>query len=174
MCWDRLPNAEDYQTFRKSPDTTRAVLVEPLITFSGGGWGNGYRHGPKAPTMGGYTKRLLSAAGIIRERNPVITSTDWEAAFDGLGTDDFVYFDPPYMRGDVRAYTNRFDHTRMIEVLQAAPFRWVLSEYVEPEYVAAFGEPVATMSNRIKVSGSGASRESSVTEAIWCGSGEWT
>jgi hypothetical protein len=30
------------------------------------------------------------------------------------------------------------------EVLKSAPFRWVLTEYLEPLYVAVFGEPIAT------------------------------
>jgi site-specific DNA-adenine methylase len=76
---------------------------------------------------------------------------DWSECLKGLGSDDFVYLDPPYFGTDVRSYSPRtVDFPALIQALKVARFKWVLSEYAHPMYLSAFGSPYAQ--RRVQVS----------------------
>jgi site-specific DNA-adenine methylase len=126
----------------------RALLLEPWLVFNGGLHSSGgvsaagSRRSPES-----YKANLIAGHHVIVEKNPRITSLDWFDCLEAEELDerDFVMFDPSYISGRVPAYTaDSVVHTEVIEVLKSAPFRWVLTEYLEPLYVAAFGEPIAT------------------------------
>jgi site-specific DNA-adenine methylase len=69
----------------------------------------------------------------------------------GLGEDDFVYLDPPYYGAKVNGYrSDDINHSEMIEVLKAAKFRWMLSEYRQPFYTEAFGDPYCEMTVQLR------------------------
>jgi len=62
-----------------------------------------------------------------------------------LGDDDFAYFDPPYLGATVHGYRgDDIDHRELVEELKNAKYRWMLSEYLHPLYVEAFGQPFWT------------------------------
>lgn len=109
-------------------------------------------------------------------KNPRITSLDWFDCLEAEELDerDFVMVDPSYVSGRVSAYTaDSVVHTELIEVLKSAPFRWLLTEYLEPLYVAAFGEPIATKEVQNKASNfRGTGGQERRIECIWVGGGK--
>jgi site-specific DNA-adenine methylase len=59
-----------------------------------------------------------------------------------LGEEDFAYFDPPYLGAKVHSYgTGDINHLELVEELQNAEYRWILSEYPHDLYLDAFGPP---------------------------------
>jgi site-specific DNA-adenine methylase len=161
------PAVETYKAMSRDRESVRANLLEPLITFSGGGWGQGYRSGPKAPTIDGYLDRLIAASRILRARRGWITATDYRDVLRHCRRGDFVYVDPPYKGCDVRAYKSRtVDHTGLAETLSGSEFSWVLSEYDDPIYREILGDPTASATTTLKVSGNLVCKEER-TECLW-------
>jgi site-specific DNA-adenine methylase len=77
----------------------------------------------------------------MKVMNPKITALDWLEALKGLGKDDTVFLDPPYLDGNVRAYrADDVDHEKLVRMPLKAKFRWVLSAYAHPVY-AGLGKP---------------------------------
>lgn len=162
------PTRKEFEQLREQPDLPRSILLEPLITFSGGGYVAGYRNpGPKTKSISGHTTDILEASRLLKAKNVTIVDTSWDETIANLDENDFVYLDPPYRSASVRAYGTKFDYTLMIATLLRARFRWVLSEYREIGYVSAFGEPLSTREYQLKVSGAGDSRDRSNIECIW-------
>lgn len=162
------PTREEFDRLREQPTLPRSILLEPLITFSGGGYSAGYRApSNKTKTIEGHTQDILEASRLIKANNVEIVDTSWEITVSSLQSGDFVYVDPPYRSASVRAYGVKFDYTLMINTLLNCPFGWGLSEYREPSYISAFGEPTATKEYQLKVSGSGESRDRINTECLW-------
>lgn len=153
MIGSTYPTREDYAHLSHNP-SDRALLCEPWITFSGGGWGQGYRSGPKAPTCHGHADRLLRASRILQETQTVVTSLDYRDVLDSLGPDDFAYIDPPYYNCDVRSYHGgSVDYPGLVQQLRGAKFRWVLSEYEQSFYNDNLGVPVSRKTEVLRVSG---------------------
>lgn len=163
------PTREEFEQLREQPTLPRSILLEPLITFSGGGYSAGYRkyNREKGKSVEGHTQDILEASRLIKSNNIEIVGTSWEITVSSLQSGDFVYIDPPYRSASVRAYGVKFDYTLMINTLLNASFGWGLSEYREPSYISAFGEPTATKEYQLKVSGSGESRDRINTECLW-------
>ena len=119
-----------------------ALLLAPYLTYSGGGYAAGYRSAKGSPLRHHYEKTLRRAHQILSSTRPLITSLDWKQTVANLGENDFVYLDPPYLGAIVHGYGPKdLNHVEMIEILQTAKFRWLLSEYDQPLYQGAFGEP---------------------------------
>jgi site-specific DNA-adenine methylase len=79
------------------------------------------------------------------QTQPTITNLDWKLVVAELNDDDFAYLDPPYAAAKVHGYgPGDIDHIEMVSILIKARFRWLLSEYYQPIYVEAFGEPFWT------------------------------
>ena len=75
-----------------------------------------------------------------------VTSLDWKKiAWDNLGPEDFVYFDPPYLGTEVKSYgSSGVNHQGLMVLLKKAKFRWMLSGYHHGLYVQELGEPFFT------------------------------
>jgi hypothetical protein len=59
---------------------------------------------------------------------------------EDLGPEDFVYFDLPYLSGRVQSYSpETVDFPYSFRLLEAAKFRWLLSEYPESILFEHFG-----------------------------------
>jgi site-specific DNA-adenine methylase len=134
--------AEYYRQWEafKGGDAT-AILLEPYLTFAGGGYGKGGFGGKRTASQTSYQRIIRECHRIMKVMSPKITSLDWSETLKGLGKDDTVFLDPPYLDGNVRAYrADDVDHEALVRVLVKAKFRWVLSGYAHPVY-APLGKP---------------------------------
>jgi hypothetical protein len=122
-----------------------AILLEPWLAFNGGTYDSGgvsTTGGRRTPES--YERSLRVGCKLMRERNVKITALDW---FDCLeaeqpGPEDFVFIDIPYIGCEVAPYKpTSVSPTEIIEVLKSATFNWIFTEYRQPLYLAAFGEP---------------------------------
>jgi site-specific DNA-adenine methylase len=155
----------DTQKRRFSGGHARAILLEPYLTFSGGGYIRGGFGGLRNPKSASYAATLQRCAVILKETGAEITALDWKKLdLDALSPDDFVFMDPPYLGADVRAYANDFDHAGMVEVLLNARFRWMLTEYTQPLYLKAFGQPRLRREVQLACDGIGRQRR---VECVW-------
>jgi site-specific DNA-adenine methylase len=155
----------------------RALLLEPWLAFNGGLYSSGgfsttgSRRSPES-----YKANLIAGHHVIVEKKPRITSLDWFDCLEAEELDerDFVMVDPSYVSGCVSPYTaDSVVHCELIDVLKSAPFRWVMTEYLEPLYVAAFGEPIATKEVRNKaISSRVTGGQERRVECIWTGEGK--
>lgn len=127
---------------RHSGDPT-AILLEPYLSYSGAGYAASYRSANGSPLRHHYQNTLRRAHQILVQAETTITSHDWKQSVADLSADDFAYIDPPYAAAKVHGYrSNDIDHKEMVAILKNASFRWLLSEYYQPMYVEAFGEPI--------------------------------
>jgi site-specific DNA-adenine methylase len=120
-----------------------AILLEPYLSYSGAGYAASYRPTKGAPLRHHYQNTLRCAHQIMLQTQPTITNLDWKLVVADLNDDDFAYVDPPYAAANVHGYgPDDIDHIEMVSILKNARFRWLLSEYYQPIYVEAFGEPI--------------------------------
>ena len=139
---DRTKEEFEKQRLLFGRGNTKAILLEPYLTFSGGGYKKAGFGGLRSANATGYANTLKRCANIMRVTQPTITMLDWKnLGLEHLTSEDFVIFDPPYFGADVRAYSNKFDHSGMVKLLKNAKFKWMLTEYRQDIYVAEFGEP---------------------------------
>jgi len=140
---ERSREEYDRQKSRHKVGDPRAILLEPYLTFSGGGYSKGGYGGARSATSTGYTNTLRKCNAILKSTSATVTSLDWrEMGLESLTSDDFVFLDPPYYGADVRAYTSvGFDHEKLVATLQKARFRWLLTEYKQPLYTKKLGRP---------------------------------
>jgi len=172
----------EYEKQKANRGTPESLLLEPYLTFSGGGYTWSGSRGDKTRTRAGYGQEAagISQSGyqtmleraheLINSKNVRITKFDYKDVLSELTADDFAYLDPPYQNSDVRAYESAdVDHAELIDILLSARFRWALSEYRNPIYLAAFGEPGWSTEQTITY-GRGAHRPKRVaTECLWIG-----
>lgn len=146
-----------------------SILLEPYITFSGGGYGSGGFGNLRGATRLGYERKLRQAHSLLNSRDVKITQLDWdEMGLNKLTEQDFVYFDPPYIAADVRSYSKKtINYERLVQVLENARFRWVLSEYESPLYLERLGEPLGKKSSQLSVSNLSGVTRSPRVECIW-------
>ena len=130
----------------KSPlRRNHALLSEPYLCWNGGVYGQS--GGTGGGTQAGYYKKLRLASEILRGTDTKITRLDYRDVLTQCGEGDVIYLDPPYMNANVKAYTDKtLEHREMVEILKSAKFKWILSEYKQPLYIEAFGEPVLRIS----------------------------
>lgn len=111
----------------------RAIILEPYLTFGGGGYGSGGFGGQKGASPSGYTKIIRECHRLLHQTAPRITALDWRDMRLERLEEDVVFVDPPYPNADVRAYRNdSVNHEELVDVLLRAKFRWVLSGYAHP------------------------------------------
>jgi hypothetical protein len=119
-----------------------AILLAPYLSYNGAGYAAGYRSAKGSPTPAGYERTLRQSHHILTQTQATVTGLDWKAVAADLGEDDFAYFDPPYFGAKVVAYrSDDISHWELVEELKNAKYRWLLSEYYQPIYVEAFGQP---------------------------------
>jgi site-specific DNA-adenine methylase len=151
------------KAFQRGSD--RAILLEPYLTFSGGGYKSGGFGGERSAGQKGYTQTLLDCAEILKKTKAKITKSHWKRlAWHRLGTDDFAFFDPPYFGADVRAYSNKFDHVAMVKLLRGAKFKWMLTEYKQGFYLESLGKPCREREVQLACDGDGKRRR---VECVW-------
>jgi hypothetical protein len=121
----------------------RAKLLEPFLSFGGGGFGCGGFGGKKSADALGYTRTMRDCHKLMVTKKVKVSSLDW-AKLDwcSLRDDDFVFCDPPYLGADVRPYDESdINHERLVQVLKGAKFRWMLSGYSHELYARELGQP---------------------------------
>jgi len=162
---ERTREEFEKQRFLFQTGDLKAILLEPYLTFSGGGYKKAGYGGQRSANASGYGNTLIGCARILSSTKPKITKVDWkELRLDRLGEEDFVFFDPPYFGADVRAYTNKFDHCSMVKMLKKAKFKWMLTEYEQNIYLDAFGVPRHKQVVQLACDGRG---DRCRTECVW-------
>ncbi len=145
-----------------------ATLLEPYLTFGGGGYGHGGFGGKRTASQSSYQRILRECHRIMKVISPRITSIDWsQMGLEQLTPDDVVVLDPPYKNADVRAYkANDIDHDKLLSVLKKAKFRWILCGYRHRDYVLKLGEPFFTEDVQLRSANCRTHRELRV-ECLW-------
>jgi len=172
---DAYPTRSEYETYTGQGTrhhaglrTPRALLIEPLVTCGGGGYGQGYQQHAKGPTLEGYKRKVARAHEILNTVPCDITGTDYRRVLAGCRSGDMVYLDPPYYGRDVRPYSSMgFDVEGMYETLVDADFSWVLSEYDGEHARAVLGPPDARHETTLKVNSRSRNTRKRV-ECVWC------
>jgi site-specific DNA-adenine methylase len=129
-----------------SGDST-AVLLEPYLTFSGGGYfGAGCKGSDglsnNGVSLAGYEKTLRKCHGILHKTKPKLSSLDWrQMGLENLGPKDTVVLDPPYPNGNVRSYSDEtVGYEALVDLLLRARFKWILCGYPHP-ILCRLGKP---------------------------------
>jgi hypothetical protein len=120
----------------------KAVLLEPYLSFSGGGYfGAGRKLGGGASAHG-YQKTIRRCYRIRQQAKPRLTSLDWrKMGLERLTSDDVVVLDPPYLDSNPRSYTDDgVDYEALVDLLLRAKFRWILCGYPHP-LLCRLGKP---------------------------------
>jgi len=118
-----------------SGDST-AILLEPFLTFTGGGYlHSGFRGDKKGGVSSvGYQETLRECHRIMSRTRPRLSNLDWrEMRLDELGPNDMVVVDPPYPDTNPLSYTDAtVNYHELVDLLLRAKFRWVLCGYLHP------------------------------------------
>ena len=128
-----------------------AVLLEPFLTFNGGGYSAGCKgrehvtandHGGGAGAAG-YQRIIRECHQIMRKTRPRLTSFDWRnMGIESLREDDVVVLDPPYPNASVGPYTDAtVNYEELVDTLLRARFKWILCGYLHP-VLHRLGNPV--------------------------------
>ena len=152
-------------------DDPFALLMEPFLTYNGGRY-----HINGAKGMGGgrrskesYTANVRHAHRLLIEKRVKITKLDWLDCLraENLGPDDFVMIDAPYIGCAASGYrADTICPTELRAYLQSAKFNWCLTEYPQPFWLAAFGEPVHREAVQLRSCDVQKTKEKR-TECIW-------
>ena len=153
-----VPEGSQAEYYRQweTAGTPESLLLEPFLSFAGGGYGTAGPRGFRlrgGATRQSYQRTLRRCHRILQRTDAWTTDLDWrELGIDKLCADDFVFIDPPYLASDVRCYSaDDLDHKQLVRSLKTAKYRWMLTEYMHPLYVKAFGEP--QWSRKVQVCG---------------------
>lgn len=134
---------ENFDGLSAAPNSVEAILNEPRMTYSGGGWAAGFGSDKHIVSRDTYRKRLIEGQRLLTQCRARFTSWDWRRVVEELGEDDFAFLDPPYRNASVHPYSaTDVNHEEMVGILLSAKFRWALSEYPDPLYIEAFGAPI--------------------------------
>ena len=120
----------------------RAILLEPYLSFSGGGYfGAGRKLGGGA-SAAGYQKTIRQCHRIMQHAKPRLTSLDWrKMGLERLTDEDVVVLDPPYPDSNARSYSDEgLDYESLVDLLLRAKFRWILCGYPHP-LLCRLGKP---------------------------------
>jgi len=167
---DKLPDSvsrEEFDFWRKD-DSYIATLIEPKITFGGKGYKSGFDGGhPSHPPYKGSLHRETceQARELLKDVEVKKCNwTDWD--YNSLGSEDFVYFDPPYF-GTKAPYPN-INHTDLIHLLVSAKFKWAVSGYDNNNmynYFLTCNKHSKQRNSEIKSSNTG--KYEGVVETLW-------
>ena len=167
----QLPDHVSKETFNfwKNQNSAVSAIIEPRITFAGKGYWAGFSgtSGTHVGYSGSLYRQVCESARSLLS-GCEITSQSWDQVdLSGLGKDDFVYLDPPYYGTTNTTYPN-IDHEKLVDFLNAAPFRWAMSGYDNCLYKSSlrFASRYERMRNsEIKSSNSG--HKEPVCEVLW-------
>lgn len=154
-------------TARRETDDV-AVALESMVLWAGGDPCIDPRCHER--DLRSFKNRILRARNILNILCARITSEDWQACgLDDLDGDDFVYFDPPYMKATIGYYRDKTNHERLVKHLVKASYLWMVSGYSSPLYIRHLGAPEATKRVRRWICiTSGVNRtDTSKIECVW-------
>lgn len=165
MTWDL------YKEFKNKweKDKTQSLLIEPGIAHLGhyrSGWMGKYS-GTRKWNRDQYKERILKAHNLLQGQI-AITGITWSSLpWDSFDSEDFVYFDPPYMNTEHRYYSD-IDHEDFLRRVKTLKCKWLLSNSDNPFYRENLGDPAET---KIRKAGSKAFGKMSgvITECLWKG-----
>src|ERR1039458_438616 len=140
MCGDTVEVVErtraNYERLSAAPESTEAILNEPRMTYSGGGWAAGFGSDVNIVGRDTYRKRLIAGQRLPAERGARFTDWDYKRVLQELGPHDFAYLDPPYRNAHVRPYSaTDLNHREMVDILAGGQPGCGLSEYPDPLYI---------------------------------------
>jgi site-specific DNA-adenine methylase len=152
------------------------TLLEPLLTFSGGGYEQAGRRSLKGGgvSASGFYRNFLKARKLMSfypGTKTRITALDWRKVFAELGPDDFCFCDPPYVGANVKTYGWKIEENIAFrDALMDAKFKWMLTEYRHKIYkplTELFGKPrTFRVQKTINNANRGWARQW-VTECVW-------
>jgi site-specific DNA-adenine methylase len=149
-----------------------AVLLEPIIMFSGG-------RGGLSTTMcrqysrRSYKTRIESARRMLRLLPVQLLAVDWASSelWQAVDKNDFWYLDPPYIDNNAGYFVDDFTHethASLAKRLRDASFCWMLSGYDNDVYRKYLGAPTARMDVRAIMMQQPQARDDQLrTECIW-------
>ncbi len=121
----------------KSGDPT-AILLEPLLSFAGGGFFSAGHRGSKRGGVSSltYQRTMRECHSILHTTSPRLSSLDWRNMnLEDLGTEATILLDPPYPDAEVRTYSDAsVDYVELVDTLLRAKFRWALCGYAHPAW----------------------------------------
>ena len=101
----------DQQRHAYSSGDSTAILLEPFLTFGGGGFFfSGFRGENKRGGVSSlaYQNMLRKCSLIMNRTSPRLSSLDWrQMRLDELGPQDTVVLDPPYPSTNAYSYTDK-------------------------------------------------------------------
>lgn len=129
--FDMLPayiERVDYLRWKLAQNDAISILVEPRITFAGKGYAHGFSgsSGTHVGYSGLHYKPVCQAARLLLA-DATIIQRSWEDTLASVNCADFVYLDPPYY--GTQASYNNIDHAALVNTLNQAKFKWLLSGY---------------------------------------------
>jgi site-specific DNA-adenine methylase len=164
MTWELFVECREK---RKHNDVS-SILIEPAIGHLGhfgSSWKQKYKN-TRPWNKSEYTDILLQAKNLLT--GATISNVTWSALpWDSFNSEDFVYFDPPYMNTEHRYYSD-IDHEEFLERIKTLKCKWLLSNSDNQFYRERLGEPAET---KIRKAGSKAFGKISgvITECLWKG-----
>jgi site-specific DNA-adenine methylase len=134
---------ENFDRLSSVPESVEAILNEPRMTYSGGGWDAKFGSDSHIVSRNTYRRRLIEGQRLLAQCGTRFTDWDYKRVLEKLGPADFALLDPTYRNAFVHPYSAKdLNHEEMVDILLSATFSWALCEYPDPLYVEAFGAPV--------------------------------
>jgi len=165
---DTLPNTVtaveyDYWKGRFLAGDPIAILLEPVVTFSGKGYSYGYCAGRYNKRK--YTALCLEAQAILQRSNVASRTANWaNYNLDVYDWNDFLYLDPPYLDATLGTGYSEIDHLALMKVLDEAEFMWAISGYDSELYRTWLGEPTFMVTRNREMTNTPNSTE---VECLW-------
>lgn len=115
--------------YYKSSGCNISKLIEYQITYANAGYKTTYN--PISITGNRYTRSLyLNKLKLAKNQlsKATIHNQSWETFnYNSFNEQSFLYFDPPYI--NTHASYGNIKHTKLIDILNKAKFKWALSGY---------------------------------------------
>jgi hypothetical protein len=143
-----------------------AILLEPYLTFSGGGYHRGFKgdHSRGVSAIG-YENSIHACQRIIQQTRPRFSNLDWhDMKLENLGPEDTVVIDPPYPDCRVSYSDTSLDYESLVDLLLGAKFRWILCGYPHPT-LCRLGDPFWARDVRLLCNSQ--ARGERRTECLW-------
>ncbi len=169
----QMPDAVDQNAFadyKANRQDAWSQILEPEIShlghYRGGYKGNYSKDNSWKFDKNKYADRVNSAKESLKDVQ--ITNVSWDQLpYSKYGSQDFIYFDPPYLGTDNRYYKD-IDHNAFLDTVKSLKARWMVSMVNHPLYVEKLGEPVAVKDRQATLRAVQKKSER-LTECIWKG-----
>ena len=160
---------DDFEKW-KNDKSDVARVISPRVTFLSKGYEFGYS-GDNGTHVGyrgeKYRPTVANAQNLLKHPSVVITGNSWEQMpYSTYGSQDFVYFDPPYY--DTESIYPNIDHDALLAELLQAKYRWILSGYDNKLYKEQIGKFwKAAQTRNAEMSSMNKKIKQPRTETIW-------